>query len=114
MQTKLSLFSRVVRNQEEADLFEGDKMGALYAFFTQKTLNKIIELQKKLPQINLEEDFSQWTLGAVITAYANGAAQQFYKEVLKIKLMMEPTGVKHLHKAADENFDIGKKYISLQ
>ena len=99
-------YSRVVRNQEEADLFEGDKMGALYALFCQKALTKIIDLQKKLPQVDLKHDFSSWTIGAALTAYANGTAQQYYNETLKVNLMIEPTGVKYLHRAA-ENFDIG-------
>jgi len=82
-------------------------MGALYALFCQTTIRKITDLQNKLKgTIDLKEDFSQWTIGAALTAYANGAAQKYYTDVLKVKLMIEPTGVKYLHRAA-ENFDIG-------
>jgi len=99
---------RVERGNTYADLFEGDKMGALYALFCQTYLKKITELQNELKgSVDLKEDFSQWTIGAALTAYANGAAQQYYRDTLKVKLMIEPTGVKYLHRAA-ENFDIGK------
>jgi len=82
----------------------------LYALFCQKTLAKIIDLQSKLKGvIDLKEDFTQWTIGAALTAYANGSAQKYYTDVLKVKLMIEPTGVKYLHRAA-ENFDIGKPF----
>ncbi|RZK45546.1 MAG: hypothetical protein EOO97_00885, partial [Pedobacter sp.] len=98
---------RVQRGSTAADLFEGDKMGALYALFCQKTLAKIVELQNTLKGVvDVKEDFSKWTIGAALTAYANGAAQVYYRDTLKVTLMIEPTGVKYLHRAA-ENFDIG-------
>jgi len=103
---------RVERGNTYADLFEGDKMGALYALFCQTYLKKITELQNELKgSVDLKEDFSQWTIGAALTAYANGAAQQYYRDTLKVKLMIEPTGVKYLHRAA-ENFDIGVYFES--
>jgi len=98
---------RVTRGVQEADLFEGDKIGALYALFCQRILSKITDLQKKLHGVvDLKEDFTKWTIGAALTAYANGAAQKFYTDTLKVTLMIEPTGVKYLHRAA-EKFDIG-------
>jgi len=107
-----TVYYRAFRNTQEADLFEGDKMGALYALFCQTTIRKITDLQNKLQgTIDLKEDFSQWTIGAALTAYANGAAQKYYTDVLKVKLMIEPTGVKYLHRAA-ENFDIGVYFES--
>jgi len=103
---------RVERGSTFADLFEGDKMGALYALFCQRYLAKISELQNTLKGIvDVKEDFSKWTIGAALTAYANGAAQQYYRDTLKVTLMIEPTGVKHLHRAA-ENFDIGVYFES--
>lgn len=93
-------------------MFEGDKLGALYALFCQKTLNKIIELQKKVGDaVTIKEDFSKWSIGAALTAYANGSAQKYYKDVLKVNLVIEPTGVKYLHVAA-EHFDIGVYFES--
>jgi phosphoacetylglucosamine mutase len=46
-----------------------------------------------------------------LTAYANGAAQRYYKDTLKVHLRIEPTGVKFLHPAA-EHFDIGVYFES--
>lgn len=57
--------------------------------------------------IDLKEDFTQWSIGAALTAYANGNAQRYYRDTLKVTLLIEPTGVKYLHRAA-EKFDIGK------
>ena len=106
----LTLISRAERGSEDADLFEGDKLGALYACFCQRTLKTITDLQSKLKGvIDLKEDFTKWSIGAALTAYANGTAQQFYRDELKVTLMIEPTGVKYLHRAA-ENFDIGRYF----
>ena len=103
---------RVERGSTYADLFEGDKMGALYALFCQTYLKKITELQNELKgSVDLKEDFSKWSIGAALTAYANGAAQKYYRDTLKVHLMIEPTGVKYLHRAA-ENFDIGVYFES--
>jgi phosphoacetylglucosamine mutase len=102
-----TVYYRVERNSEDADLFEGDKLGALYALFCQKTLTKIVELQRKVSSaVTLQEDFTKWSIGAALTAYANGSAQKYYKDDLKVVLKIEPTGVKYLHVAA-EHFDIG-------
>lgn len=40
------------------------------------------------------------------TAYANGASTAFMKEKLGCEVRVTPTGVKHLHAAAEE-FDVG-------
>jgi len=102
-----TVFYRVERGNPAADLFEGDKLGALYALFCQRTLQKIIELQGKVTKaVTIAEDFSKWSIGAALTAYANGSAQKYYKDDLKVNLMIEPTGVKYLHVAA-EHFDVG-------
>lgn len=45
-------------------------------------------------------------VGIVQTAYANGASTRFIREQLKLETVVTPTGVKHLHAAA-EAFDIG-------
>ncbi|MCJ1297008.1 Phosphoacetylglucosamine Mutase [Xylographa carneopallida] len=45
-------------------------------------------------------------VGIVQTAYANGASTQYIREVLQLETVVTPTGVKHLHGAA-EHFDIG-------
>ena len=45
-------------------------------------------------------------VGIVQTAYANGASTKYIQEQLRLETMVTPTGVKHLHAAA-EHFDIG-------
>lgn len=103
-----TVFYRAERGNPDADLFEGDKLGALYALFTKTMLNNIKELQAKISNlVHFKTDFSKWTIGAALTAYANGSAQVFYKDTLKVNLLIEPTGVKYLHPAA-EKFDVGK------
>jgi len=45
-------------------------------------------------------------VGVVQTAYANGAASTYVEKNLKLPVICTPTGVKHLHHAA-QRFDIG-------
>ena len=45
-------------------------------------------------------------VGIVQTAYANGASTAYIQEKLKCEVRVTPTGVKHLHAAAEE-FDVG-------
>ncbi|KAJ3300251.1 Phosphoacetylglucosamine Mutase [Borealophlyctis nickersoniae] len=45
-------------------------------------------------------------VGLVQTAYANGSSTAYVKDVLKVPVVFTPTGVKHLHHAAEE-FDVG-------
>ena len=46
-------------------------------------------------------------MGIIQTAYANGAATNYVRDVLQLPVIITKTGVKHLHHAAVENFDIG-------
>lgn len=45
-------------------------------------------------------------VGVVQTAYANGASTRYLTNTLGLRVVMTATGVKHLHKAAEE-FDVG-------
>ena len=45
-------------------------------------------------------------VGIVQTAYANGASSKYIRTQLRLETVVTPTGVKHLHAAA-ERFDIG-------
>jgi phosphomannomutase len=45
-------------------------------------------------------------VGVVQTAYANGASTRYLTGTLGLRVATTPTGVKHLHKAA-EVFDLG-------
>lgn len=66
-------------------LLDGDKIATLLAEFLQKT--------------GLD-------VGVVQTAYANGASTDYIKNVLQVPVVCTPTGVKHLHHAAQQ-FDAG-------
>ncbi|KAK9805800.1 hypothetical protein WJX73_001329 [Symbiochloris irregularis] len=86
---------RLVFFSQEGDtlaLLDGDKIAALLALLVQQLL-KAAGL----------EDVS---LGVVQTAYANGASTQFLQQLPHCTVQCTPTGVKHLHAAA-EKFDIG-------
>jgi phosphoacetylglucosamine mutase len=53
-------------------------------------------------------NFPKLNLGVVQTAYANGASTHYLQKVLgSDAVCITKTGVKHLHAAAHENFDIG-------
>ncbi|KAM0786685.1 hypothetical protein ACM66B_002130 [Microbotryomycetes sp. NB124-2] len=72
-------------------LLDGDKIATLVAEF-------LIELVKAAG-LDLQ-------VGVVQTAYANGASTDYLTNVLKVPVTCVPTGVKHLHHAA-ESYDVG-------
>ncbi|KAK3203363.1 hypothetical protein GRF29_112g1030382 [Pseudopithomyces chartarum] len=74
-------------------LLDGDRIATLVASF----LGDQVRLAGLADSINI---------GVVQTAYANGAATQYVEQHLKLKVDCTPTGVKHLHHAA-EKLDIG-------
>ena len=45
-------------------------------------------------------------VGIIQTAYANGTSSEYIREQLRLETVLTPTGVKHLHAAA-ERFNIG-------
>lgn len=79
---------------KEVALLDGDKIAALVAGLFK-------DLVGKLP-----ENLAQSSVGVVQTAYANGSSTKYLTDVIKCNVVITPTGVKHLHKAAHE-FDIG-------
>jgi phosphoacetylglucosamine mutase len=50
--------------------------------------------------------YGEVKVAVVQTAYANGASTNYIKQVLGLEVATTPTGVKHLHKKA-EQYDIG-------
>ncbi|KAF8642252.1 hypothetical protein AX16_009527 [Volvariella volvacea WC 439] len=74
-------------------LLDGDKIAALAAGF-------IVDLVRLA---GLGENIR---VGVVQTAYANGASTRYLREILRLPVKCVPTGVKHLHHAA-EHYDIG-------
>ncbi|MCH0628956.1 hypothetical protein JNB11_03135 [Kocuria palustris] len=75
-------------------LLDGDKMSTLIALVMQQLFNDLPLLADQLK------------IGVVQTAYANGSSTNYIQNTLKLPVECTPTGVKHLHHAA-ENFDIG-------
>lgn len=78
--------------KNEFRLFDGDKIGCLFALF-------IVNALSYLPRLKPDIVFVQ-------TAYANASSTIFLNKVLKIPTICVPTGVKHLHKEAGKH-DIG-------
>lgn len=72
-------------------LLDGDKIASLAASF-------IAEL--------VQQTGTSLRIGVVQTAYANGSSTKFLENSLKLPVEFTPTGVKHLHHAA-QKFDIG-------
>ncbi|KAJ3391055.1 Phosphoacetylglucosamine Mutase [Entophlyctis sp. JEL0112] len=82
-------------------LLDGDKIATLAASF-------IMDLAKQANILVTREDGSRQPLniGLVQTAYANGSSTAYVKGTLQVPVVFTPTGVKHLHHAAEE-FDVG-------
>ncbi|XP_028416081.1 phosphoacetylglucosamine mutase-like [Dendronephthya gigantea] len=74
-------------------LLDGDKISTLFASY----------LKEKLEASSLNLDRG---LGVVQTAYANGSSTSYLRDILKIPVACVKTGVKHLHKKA-QDFDVG-------
>ena len=105
----LYIYSLPTEKLDKIRLLDGDKIMSLFAVYFTKALNGMSTLQKKLLAEGvklLEHDFAGWKVGAVQTAYANGASTYFLKNDLGLEVKICPTGVKHLHAAA-HHFDIG-------
>ncbi|KAJ1555588.1 Phosphoacetylglucosamine Mutase, partial [Cladochytrium tenue] len=82
-------------------LLDGDKIATLAASF-------IMELvaTAKVDVARPDGTRAPLRVGLVQTAYANGSSTAYVKESLKVPVVFTPTGVKHLHHAAEE-FDVG-------
>ncbi|KAK0746188.1 phosphoglucomutase/phosphomannomutase domain-containing protein [Schizothecium vesticola] len=74
-------------------MFDGDRISSLAASFIGDLVNGA----------GLRDDLR---IGVVQTAYANGASTNYITQHLKLPVLCTPTGVKHLHHAAQQ-FDIG-------
>ncbi|KAF8560317.1 phosphoacetylglucosamine mutase, partial [Imleria badia] len=76
-------------------MLDGDRITTLVASF-------IVRLVK---DAGLEDTEEKIKVGVVQTAYANGNSTKYLSERLPVTCV--PTGVKHLHHAAAERYDIG-------
>lgn len=72
-------------------LLDGDKIATLCASFLEYLVH---------------DSGTELQIGVVQTAYANGSSTEYLTNTLKVPVECTPTGVKHLHHAA-QHFDIG-------
>ncbi|WKY08082.1 hypothetical protein Q1695_007520 [Nippostrongylus brasiliensis] len=86
------IYFRSIGDENRICLFDGDFMATLLAKYIKETL--------------AEAGISALTVGVVQTAYANGNSTAYLRDVVGITPVCVPTGVKHLHHAA-QKFDIG-------
>ena len=87
------------REDGDVDLFDGDQIAVLIA----EHLNELVKSAAPF--------LTDVTVGVVQTAYANGASTRHLVETLGAAPVCVPTGVKHLHHAA-EQLDIGVYFES--
>lgn len=86
-------------SSSKIDLIDGDKILSLFAVFIKEQLSILDEGDMK------GKDYYRARLGVVQTAYANGAATDYLKQ-LGLEVVFTPTGVKYLHEQAAQ-YDIG-------
>ena len=80
-------------------LLDGDRIACLWCEFVQGELQVLRRYVPNLPDLKL---------GLVQTAYANGASTRYLQTVIGSEsVAIAKTGVKHLHAAAHDQFDIG-------
>jgi phosphoacetylglucosamine mutase len=80
-------------------LLDGDKIAVLICNFLKQ---QVSQLEAFVPSS------LKLTLGVVQTAYANGSSTNYLQQVLGNEaVLIAKTGVKHVHAAAHEHFDVG-------
>lgn len=81
-------------SQKLTQLLDGDQIAILIAHVLKQKFGGV-------------ESASSIKMGIVQTAYANGASTNYVKDTLELPVITAKTGVKHLHHAAVEHFDVG-------
>jgi phosphoacetylglucosamine mutase len=95
-------------NKSEIFLLDGDHISCLICQFIKE---EVRVLQKYLRHVCDDSDDWTVTIGVVQTAYANGASTA-YLHSQQILAVQAKTGVKYVHAAAHDNFDIGVYFES--
>lgn len=85
-------------NNDECVLLDGDKIAVLISIFLQE---EILALSCAVPEAR------DLNCGVVQTAYANGSSTSYLKNQVKTKVVIAKTGVKHVHTAAHDHYDVG-------
>ncbi|RKO98819.1 hypothetical protein CXG81DRAFT_15406 [Caulochytrium protostelioides] len=87
-------------------LLDGDKIAVLAAVYIRDLLAAAQLAPLPATAADAAATPQPLTVGIVQTAYANGSATAYIRDVLKLQTVCTPTGVKHLHHAA-QAFDVG-------
>jgi len=82
-------------------LLDGDKIAALLSAFCQEELNVLYADSHNSNNTPILK------CGVVQTAYANGASTKYLKDVVNTSVLIAKTGVKYVHAAAHDNFNVG-------
>jgi phosphoacetylglucosamine mutase len=98
-------------NNNNNILLDGDKIACLIANFIRKQLDVLRSSWDNNKNKNNSANapppvLTVPTLGVVQTAYANGASTK-YLQSRQIDVTLAKTGVKHVHQAAHDQYDIG-------
>jgi len=94
----------------EFRLLDGDKISVLISSFIQEEIRHLQKIFSSNDDNGGKEgktNASQVKCGIVQTAYANGSSTSYLKNIVKTQVVTAKTGVKYVHSAAHENFDIG-------
>jgi len=84
------------------DLFDGDKIATMIATYIKSLVDASVPFLQP----------GSIRVGVVQTAYANGASTAYLTQTLGEVPACVPTGVKHLHHAAEELYDVGVYFES--
>ncbi|CAK9194945.1 unnamed protein product [Sphagnum troendelagicum] len=92
-------------------LLDGDKIAAIFGLFIIGQLHILAGSKSSVSDATTAHKavvpgYGEVKFAVVQTAYANGASTNYIKQVLGLEVATTPTGVKHLHKKA-EQYDIG-------
>lgn len=92
-------------------LLDGDKIAAIFGLFIIGQLRILAGYKSSVSDATTAHKavvpgYGEVKVAVVQTAYANGASTNYIKQVLGLEVATTPTGVKHLHKKA-EQYDIG-------
>jgi phosphoacetylglucosamine mutase len=90
---------------------DGDKIAAIFGLFIIGQLRILAGSKSSVSDVTAAHKAvipgnSEVKVAVVQTAYANGPSTNYTKQVLHLEVASTPTGVKHLHKKA-EQYDIG-------
>ncbi len=92
-------------------LLDGDKIAAIFGLFIIGQLCILAGSKSSVSDATAAHKAAipgngEVKVAVVQTAYANGPSTNYTKQVLRLEVASTPTGVKHLHKKA-EQYDIG-------